>query len=44
VDARVTRSADHSIDTAAYVLSDRPVIEALTAAAERGVAWTAPAT
>ena len=42
--ARVISGAELSIDRAATVLSDRPVIEALTAAAERGVAGLAPAT
>ena len=37
VDAHVIAGAELSIDMAAYVLSDRRVIEALTAAAERGV-------
>jgi len=37
VDARVIGGAELSIDMAAYVLSDRQVIEALTAAAEREV-------
>ncbi len=38
VDARVIGRAELSIDMAAYVLSDRRVIEALTDAAERDVA------
>ena len=38
VDTREIASARLSIDMAAYVLSDQPVIEALTAAAERDVA------
>jgi phosphatidylserine/phosphatidylglycerophosphate/cardiolipin synthase-like enzyme len=37
VDARVIGGAQLSIDMAAYVLSDRRIIEALTAAAERDV-------
>jgi phosphatidylserine/phosphatidylglycerophosphate/cardiolipin synthase-like enzyme len=38
VDARVIDGAELSIDMAAYVLSDRRIIEALTEAAERDVA------
>ena len=38
VDARVIGEAQLTIDMAAYVLSDRRIIEALTAAAERDVA------
>jgi len=38
VDARVIGGAELSIDMAAYVLSDRRIIEALTEAAERDVA------
>ena len=38
VDARVIGGAQSSIDMAAYVLSDKRIIEALTAAAERDVA------
>jgi phosphatidylserine/phosphatidylglycerophosphate/cardiolipin synthase-like enzyme len=30
--------AEHEIDMTAYVLSDRPVMQALTRAADRGVA------
>jgi phosphatidylserine/phosphatidylglycerophosphate/cardiolipin synthase-like enzyme len=37
VDVREIRSAELSIDMAAYVLSDRQIIEALTSAAEREV-------
>ncbi len=37
VDARVIGGAELSIDMAAYVLSDRRIIDALTAAAERDV-------
>ncbi len=37
VDGRVIDGAEFSIDMAAYVLSDRRIIEALTAAAERDV-------
>lgn len=37
IDGALIRSAKHSIDMAAYVLSDWPVIEALIAAQNRGV-------
>jgi phosphatidylserine/phosphatidylglycerophosphate/cardiolipin synthase-like enzyme len=37
VDVGLTDGARHEIDLAAYVLTDRPIIHALTRAADRGV-------
>ncbi len=38
VDVALINSAEHEIDMAAYVLTDWPVMQALTRAADRGVA------
>src|SRR5208283_3554721 len=37
IDAALIDRAEHEIDLAAYVLTDRPVMQALTRAADRGV-------
>jgi phosphatidylserine/phosphatidylglycerophosphate/cardiolipin synthase-like enzyme len=37
IDVALIDRAEHEIDMAAYVLTDRPILQALTRAADRGV-------